>query len=94
MNEGVAREAPTEALLKSQARLQALLSSLDDLVFELDENGTYLEIWTANDALLVVPRSELIGRTHRGRLRPGTPSGWAGGDGAHLAWIHRQTPVR
>jgi diguanylate cyclase (GGDEF)-like protein/PAS domain S-box-containing protein len=65
MNEGLAREAPTEALWKSQARLQALLSSLDDLVFELDENGTYLEIWTANDALLVVPRGELIGRTHR-----------------------------
>jgi len=53
-----------EALQESEARLQALLSSLDDLVFELDENGTYLEIWTTNDALLAVPRSELLGRTH------------------------------
>ncbi len=53
-----------EALQESEARLQALLSSLDDVVFELDENGTYLEIWTANDALLAVPRSELLGRTH------------------------------
>ena len=53
-----------EALQESEARLQALLSSLDDVVFELDENGTYLEIWTTNDALLAVPRSELLGRTH------------------------------
>ena len=48
---------------ESEARLQALISSLDDLVFELDENGTYLGIWTANDALLAAPRSELLGRT-------------------------------
>ena len=55
---------PTEALQESEARLQALVSSLDDLVFELDENGTYLGIWTANDALLVAPRDQLLGRTH------------------------------
>lgn len=57
-------QGPTEALQESEARLQALLSSLDDLVFELDENGTYLGIWTSNDALLARPRDELIGRTH------------------------------
>jgi len=58
----------TEALRESGARLKALLSSLDDLVFELDENGTYLEIWTANDSLLAVPRDELLGKTHREAL--------------------------
>jgi diguanylate cyclase (GGDEF)-like protein/PAS domain S-box-containing protein len=58
----------TKAMRRSDARLQALLSSLDDLVFELDENGTYLEIWTANDALLAVPRDQLLGRTHREAL--------------------------
>ena len=51
------------ALRDGEARLQALLSSLDDLVFELDENGTYLGIWTTNDILLAAPRSELLGRT-------------------------------
>jgi PAS domain S-box-containing protein len=61
-------QGATEAPQESEARLQALLSSLDDLVFELDENGTYLKIWTANDALLAVPRGELIGRTHREAL--------------------------
>ncbi len=53
------------ALRAGEARLQALLSSLDDLVFELDENGTYLGIWTGNDTLLAKPRSELLGRTVR-----------------------------
>jgi len=48
-----------------EARLHALLSSLDDLVFELDENGTYLGIWTVNDALLAAPRNEVLGRTVR-----------------------------
>jgi diguanylate cyclase (GGDEF)-like protein/PAS domain S-box-containing protein len=49
----------------SEARLQALLSSLDDLVFELDENGTYLGIWTADDALLAAPRNEMLGKSLR-----------------------------
>ena len=54
-----------EALRESEARLHSFLSSLADVVFELDENGTYLGIWTTNDALLAAPRSELLGRTHR-----------------------------
>src|ERR1017187_8587068 len=55
----------TEALRESEARLRALLSSLDDLVFELDENGVYLAIWTTDEALLAAPRSEMLGRTLR-----------------------------
>ena len=47
----------------SEARLQALLSSLDDVVFELDENGTYLGVWTTDETLLAAPRSELLGGT-------------------------------
>jgi len=57
-----------EALLESESRLQALLSSLDDLVFELDRDGTYLGVWTANNALLAAPRSELLGQTVREAL--------------------------
>jgi len=53
----------TKAPQGREARLEALLSSLDDLVFELDENGTYIEIWGTNDALLFAPRSELLGQT-------------------------------
>ena len=55
----------TEALRESEARLRALLSSLDDLVFELDKDGVYLAVWTINEALLVAPPSELLGRTVR-----------------------------
>jgi len=58
----------TEALRESEARLRALLSSLDDLVFELDENGLYLSIWTTDETLLVAPPSELLGRTTREAL--------------------------
>ncbi len=58
----------TEALRESEARLRALLSSLDDLVFELDENGVYLAIWTTNETLLVAPPSELLGSTVREAL--------------------------
>ena len=55
----------TEALRESEARLRALLSSLDDLVFELDEDGVYLAVWTTNEALLVAPPSELLGHNVR-----------------------------
>jgi two-component system sensor histidine kinase/response regulator len=46
----------------SEARLQALVSSIDEIVFELDAAGIYRNIWTTNDALLVRPREELLGR--------------------------------
>jgi diguanylate cyclase (GGDEF)-like protein/PAS domain S-box-containing protein len=59
---------PSKALREIEARFQALLSSLDDLVFELDENGTYLSIWTNEDDLLMSPREELLGRTIREAL--------------------------
>jgi len=55
----------TEALRESEARLRALLSSLDDLVFEVDENGISLSIWTTNQALLIAPPIEQLGRTPR-----------------------------
>jgi PAS domain S-box-containing protein len=57
-----------DALRESEARLRAILSSLDDLVFELDENGVYLAIWTTSEALLVAPASQLLGRTVREAL--------------------------
>ncbi len=61
---GTTRRA-TDVRHESEARLQALLSSLDDLVFELDHEGTYLGIWTADDALLAAPRDEMLGRSLR-----------------------------
>lgn len=47
----------------SEDRLRAVLSSVDDLVFELDAGGAYLGIWTTDDSLLAAPPSALLGRT-------------------------------
>ncbi len=51
-----------ENLRASEARLQALISSLDEIVFETDTSATYRNIWTMREDLLPLPRSEMIGR--------------------------------
>jgi PAS domain S-box-containing protein len=50
---------------RSQAHLNALLSSLDDIVFEIDEDGKFLNVWAKNDEDLFVPRSKIVGRTFK-----------------------------
>jgi len=46
----------------NEKRLKALVGSVDEIVFEMDENGTYLGIWTENEELLIKPKAELLGR--------------------------------
>jgi PAS domain S-box-containing protein len=48
---------------KSEAHLNALVSSLEDIVFEIDHQGRFLNVWTKTDADLFVPRSQILGRT-------------------------------
>jgi two-component system sensor histidine kinase/response regulator len=55
------REKASEALRKNKERLQALINSIDDIVFEFDADGTYLNIWTKHEDLLIRPKSELLG---------------------------------
>jgi PAS domain S-box-containing protein len=50
------------ALHDSQARLNALVESIDDVVIELDLEGRVLDIWTTRPELLFCPREEQIGR--------------------------------
>nr|WP_227625134.1 PAS domain S-box protein [Fimbriimonas ginsengisoli] len=50
------------ALSESEIRLRAVIESVDEIAFEFDAEGTYVEIWTANEKLLAKPRSELIGQ--------------------------------
>jgi PAS domain S-box-containing protein len=57
-----ARKQAEEKLRESEQQLRALVTSLDDIVFEVDEHGTYRNVWTANDALLFQPRHQIIGR--------------------------------
>jgi PAS domain S-box-containing protein len=51
------------AKLKSEARLRSFLDALDDLAFEFDENGVYLNAWTRNEDQLLIPRHEIVGKT-------------------------------
>jgi two-component system cell cycle sensor histidine kinase/response regulator CckA len=48
--------------IENQSRLEALIGSIDEIVFELDRNGTFLNIWTTNEELLYRPRHELKGK--------------------------------
>jgi len=48
-------------LREDEARMDALLGSIDEVVAELDADGVVLKLWTRNDELLVRPREEIIG---------------------------------
>lgn len=57
-----ARELAQTQLRDSEAHFRALVSSLDDIVFEFDADGTYLNVWTADESLLAQPTGEILGR--------------------------------
>jgi transcriptional regulator with PAS, ATPase and Fis domain len=48
------------------ARLEALINSIDQIVLELDAEGTFLNIWANDEQLLYRPRNELLGRRSEG----------------------------
>jgi len=50
-----------EALRRSEARLQALLDAIPDLMIRFDRDGTYIDI-AGNTSGLVRPRDQMIGR--------------------------------
>ncbi len=56
------RKRIEERLRKSEQRLLALVDSLDDVVVEMDERGTFLDIWARSDDLLPRPKDEMIGQ--------------------------------
>ena len=56
------RKRAEQELRESEARLQALVASVDEIVFEFDGDGTYRNIWTTNENLLARPKKEMIGR--------------------------------
>ncbi len=51
-----------EATLRAEARLRSFLNALDDLAFEFDQDGRYLNVWTHSNDKLLLPKQELIGR--------------------------------
>jgi PAS domain S-box-containing protein len=56
------RRRAEESIRQSERQIKALLISLDDIVFEFDEDGTYINIWTADESLLVLPKDQLQGK--------------------------------
>lgn len=51
-----------EATIRGEARLRSFLDALDDLAFEFDQEGRYLNVWTRSNDKLLVPKQELVGR--------------------------------
>ncbi|MCI0415431.1 PAS domain S-box protein [bacterium] len=55
------RKHREEILRESELRLRTFVGSVDEIVFEFDEQATYLNIWTVNEDLLARPKNELLG---------------------------------
>jgi len=63
IRDATAKFKAERTLRESEARMRALVGSIDEVVFEFDAQGTILNLWTCNDELLVAPRDQLIGKT-------------------------------
>ena len=55
-------KAAEAALLESEARNQAILSALPDIVFLQSRDGTYLDVHPRDDPRLLLPADQFIGR--------------------------------
>ena len=56
------RRRAEDELRNNEVRLRSLIRSTDEIVFEFDEDGEYLNIWTDDESLLALPREQLFGR--------------------------------
>ena len=57
------RIAANKLLQESISSLAATLQAIPDLMFELDQQGTYLNVWAQNPGLLYTQRAQLLGHT-------------------------------
>jgi two-component system, NarL family, sensor kinase len=46
-----------------EARMEAILGSIDEVMMEFSVRGTILNLWTRDDQLLVRPRGEIVGNS-------------------------------
>lgn len=59
-----------EELRDSRNHLQGLIQSLDDIAFEVDRNGNYINVWTSREDLLFAQKSTYAGRNIRDVVKP------------------------
>jgi PAS domain S-box-containing protein len=52
-----------QRIKESEANLQSLVSSLDEIVFELDDKGRFNKIWVKSDDYLFLPKEKIYGHT-------------------------------
>jgi signal transduction histidine kinase/ActR/RegA family two-component response regulator len=65
------------SLLNVEDRLRLLESCVRGIVFELDAQGRFLEVWTHDETLLAAPRSQIVGRTIEQVLGPKSDADFA-----------------
>ncbi|WP_316794068.1 ATP-binding protein [Pedobacter frigoris] len=63
MNETCAREFGKEKLEELTTHLQSLITSLEDIVFEIDGNHTFKHVWTSDEHMLFMPKEDFLGKT-------------------------------
>lgn len=56
------RNQAIDALQEANAEFTAILKAIPDLLFELDEDGRYLNIWAGNEQLLIQQKTLLLGK--------------------------------
>ena len=62
--EDLTERAQTEhKLQQNESNLSAIISSLEDIVFELNHKSIFLNVWTANEHQLFFPKETFIGKT-------------------------------
>ncbi|MDW8326373.1 MAG: PAS domain S-box protein [Anaerolineales bacterium] len=66
------RKQNEAARCEHETRLQAIVASLDDILFEFDADGTYINVQARNEADLGQPAQALLGRTVSEVLDPVT----------------------
>ncbi len=64
------RKMAESALEQSNQRFKTVLQAVPDLMFELDRNGRYLNVWGIRGDLLAAPEQQLLGHTVDEMLPP------------------------
>ena len=64
------RQHVEHQLTGSNNRFETVLKTLPDLMFEVDANGRYLNVWGGKVDSLIAPKNEMIGRTANELLPP------------------------